>query len=48
MTLTTAWQPITLGYTPASPGSSLDLNVYITGAPPGTCFYADDFAISGG
>ena len=26
--------------------STLDFNAYVTGAPPGTCFYADDAAIA--
>jgi hypothetical protein len=44
--LTTAWQQVSVGYTPASPGdSTLDLNAYVTGAPPGTCFLVDDVTI---
>ena len=43
--LTTSWQKVSLNYTTVAPGSSLDFNTYITGAPPGTCFYADDAAI---
>jgi parallel beta-helix repeat protein len=42
-TLSTSWQNVTVSYPAASPGSSLlDLNAYVTGASPGTCFYADD------
>jgi parallel beta-helix repeat protein len=44
-TLTTTWQPVTVTHTTVSPGSSLDLNAYVTGAVPGTCFYADDASI---
>jgi len=46
LTLTTAWQPVSVSYVPASPGAStLDLNAYVSGAPPGTCFLADDATI---
>jgi parallel beta-helix repeat protein len=48
-TLSTSWQPVSVAYAPGSPGSStLDLNAYVTGAPPGTCFYADDVILSVG
>jgi Tol biopolymer transport system component len=44
--LTTAWQPVMVGYAPTAPGAStLDLNAYVSGASPGTCFRADDAAI---
>jgi PKD repeat protein len=44
-TLTTAWQKVSVSYTPVAPGtSSLDLNAFINNAPPGTCFLADDAA----
>jgi hypothetical protein len=47
VTLTTDWQPVTVQYTAAAPGAStLDLNAYVLGAPPGTCFYADDASIA--
>lgn len=46
VTLTTEWQPVTASYTAAAPGSStLDFTAYMLGAPPGTCFYADDAVI---
>jgi hypothetical protein len=46
ITLTTGWQHVAVSYTPAAPGSTtLDLNAYISGASPGTCFLADDAAI---
>ena len=48
-TLTTSWQRVTVSYTTQAPGSStLDFNAYLASAdaPPGTCFYADDVAIS--
>ena len=46
-TLTTAWQKITVAHTILSPGSTLDLQVFLpkAQAPPGTCFYADDASI---
>ena len=44
-TLTTAWQQVTVAHSTVSPGSSLDLNAYVSGAAPGTCFYADDASI---
>ena len=46
LTLTTGWQLITLSYVPTSVGSALDFNAYISSAPPGTCFYADDAVIT--
>jgi hypothetical protein len=46
-TLSTNWELVTVTYTPAAPGAStLDFNVYISSAPTGTCFYADDAAVS--
>ena len=45
-TLTTSWQQVSVVYTAQVPGSSLDLNAYVSSAAPGTCFYADDVAIS--
>ena len=47
VTLTTQWQQISLSYTPAA-GSALDFNAYVSKAPPGQCFYADDAAITVG
>ncbi len=44
-TLSTNWQLFTVTYTPAAPGSTLDFNAYISSAPVGTCFYADDVQI---
>ena len=47
LTLSSSWQQVTLAYTPTSPGSStLDLNAYVSAAPPGTCFYADDISVT--
>jgi parallel beta-helix repeat protein len=45
VTLTTAWQEISVRYTTQSPGSTLDFNAYVSSAPQGTCFYADDAVI---
>jgi len=45
--LTTAWQTVTVRYSPVAAGlSTVDFNAYVPGAPPGTCFYADDVAIT--
>jgi hypothetical protein len=47
VTLGTTWQLVTVSYVPAAPGSStLDFNAYMSNAPVGTCFYADDAAIT--
>jgi len=39
--LTTSWQQLTATYAAAGTGT-LDFQVHIDDAPPGTCFYADD------
>jgi parallel beta-helix repeat protein len=44
--LTTSWQQVSVSYATQTPGSTLDFNAYVSSAPPGTCFYADDVAIS--
>ena len=46
--LTTTWKLIAVTETTASPGSTLDLQVFIpkAQAPPGTCFYSDDVSIT--
>jgi parallel beta-helix repeat protein len=44
-TMTTTWQLVTVAHATVFPGSSLDLNAYVTSAAPGTCFYADDASI---
>jgi len=47
ITMTTSWQQVTVSYVPVSPGNStLDFNAYISSAPTGTCFYADDASIT--
>jgi PKD repeat protein len=43
--LTTSWQEISTSHVIQSPGSTLDLNAYVTNAAPGTCFSADDALI---
>jgi hypothetical protein len=50
VTLATSWQQVTVTYQVTSSGSTLDLNAYLASAdaPPGTCFYADDTAITVG
>jgi PKD repeat protein len=42
------WQQLSLTYTVTAPGSTLDFNVIAQKAPPGTCFLADDLAITSG
>ena len=47
MTLTSAWQPVTVVYTPVAPGSSnLDFQAYTVSSPVGVCFQADDASIT--
>ncbi len=46
VTLSTAWQLISVAYTIQSPGSSLDFNAYVNNAATGTCFYADDASVT--
>jgi len=48
VTLTTDWQQIAVAYPVAAPGSALDYNAYVTNAPPGTCFDADDASLTAG
>jgi PKD repeat protein len=49
VSLTTAWQQVLLGYAPVAGGSSsLDFQLYLSSAPPGTSFRADDAAVVGG
>ena len=46
-TLGTAWQQVSVAYTPGVGGaSSLDLNAYVSSAPTGVCFYADDVSLT--
>jgi parallel beta-helix repeat protein len=46
VTLTSAWQQVSVTYVPSAPGSStLDFNAYVSKAAPGVCFYADDASI---
>jgi PKD repeat protein len=41
-----SWQRVSVAYQPVVPGAStLDFNAYVSNAPPGTCFYADDAMI---
>jgi hypothetical protein len=45
--LSTAWQKASFTYTPAAPGrSTLDVDAYVSGAAPGTCFMADDVSLT--
>ena len=47
VTLSTAWQLVTVSYVPGAPGTSnIDFNAYRNNTPPGSCFYADDVSIS--
>jgi PKD repeat protein len=45
-TLTTTWQLVTVSRTVQAPGSTLDLSAFVSNAPTGTCFYADDVSIA--
>ena len=45
-TLSTSWQLVTVTYTVASPGATLDFNAYVSKAVPGVAFYADDVSIT--
>ena len=47
ITLSTQWQQVSLAYN-APAGRTLDFNAYISKAPPGQCFYADDATITSG
>jgi hypothetical protein len=47
VTLTTSWQLVTVQYTPVAPGAStLDFTAYVSNAPVGAAFYADDASIT--
>jgi parallel beta-helix repeat protein len=47
LTLTTTWQLVTVTYSPVAPGqSTLDLTAYVSNAPAGASFYADDVSIT--
>jgi len=45
VTLTTAWQLVTVAYSVATAGTTLDFQAYVSNAAPGTAFYADDASI---
>jgi parallel beta-helix repeat protein len=45
-TLTSAWQLVSVTYTPAAPGSFLDVQAYTSSSPVGVCFQADDVSIT--
>lgn len=40
------WQVVSVSHPVQAPGSTLDLQAWIGGAPVGTCFYADDVSIT--
>jgi len=47
VTLTTSWQLVTVTYVPVAPGAStLDFTAYVSNAPVGATFYADDASIT--
>ena len=46
ITLSTAWQQVTVTYAPQVVGSTLDFTAHTSNAPPGNCFYADDASIT--
>jgi PKD repeat protein len=45
VTLSTAWQQVSVPYVIRSPGSTLDLQLYVANPAPGTAFYADDISV---
>ena len=45
ITLTSAWQQVSVSYAPYAPGATTLEFRAVTNSPPGTCFYADDAAI---
>ena len=46
ITLTTAWQQITLNAVTTVVGSTVDYTAYVSNAAPGNCFYADDASVA--
>ena len=47
ITLTSAWQQVTVVYTPVAPGqSNLDFQGFTLSSPVGTCFLADDASLT--
>jgi hypothetical protein len=47
VTLSPTWQQVTVSLTPQAAGSSsIDLNVYVSGAPAGTNLYVDDVVLN--
>ena len=45
VTLTTSWQKVTVSYTAANPGTTLDLQTYTINPTAGSAFYIDDTSI---
>jgi len=45
ITLSTSWQQVSVPYTIKSPGSTLDLRLYVANPAPGTAFHADDISL---
>jgi hypothetical protein len=49
VTMTSAWQSVSLAYTPVAPGqSTLEYQAYTENTPVGVCFVADDASVSVG
>jgi hypothetical protein len=46
--LTSSWQRVSVDLAAGAPGSTLDLNAYVTKAPTGTCAYLDDASLAVG
>jgi len=44
-TVGTSWQQLSVVYAPTTAGSTLDFNAYVSSAPIGSCFYADDAVV---
>ncbi len=46
LTLTSSWQQLTTTYTTVTPGSTLDVEAYVSNAAAGPCFQADDASLT--
>jgi hypothetical protein len=46
ISLTSSWQQVSAVYAPVAPGSSLDVEAFVSNAPVGVCFRADDASIT--
>ncbi|MBY5164137.1 carbohydrate binding domain-containing protein [Salsipaludibacter albus] len=46
ISLTSSWQQVTAAHTTVTPGSSLDVEIYLTDATAGPCFQVDDVSMT--